>query len=135
MNNNFFYNAYIYFNKLKNRLMDKDDIDKQKNIVGIYDKSNKIWYNGWAIVSTQYENYKKSKDLLMYALNIEKDMPGVNINEKALIKSILINSKFYIHERKLQLNVILSVIAYLLKAIKWTRLTEGDLDYYVMVTT
>ena len=36
--------------------------------------------------------------------------------EKALIKSILVNSKFYITEKKTQLYVILALIMYLTKA-------------------
>jgi len=133
MSNNIFYNAYIYFTKLKiYRHSNQIQLEKT-NIIGMFDKSTNIWYNGWAIYDNDNsEKYKKSKELLLYALNIERDMHIKNIIEKAMIKSILINSKFYICEKKLQLNLIVALISYFIKAKSYGIFKSGSIYIYTM---
>jgi hypothetical protein len=142
MNNNFLYNAYIYFNKLD--VLDtsiKKDLKLEMTgntfsnlqIIGIFDKVQKIWYNGWSIYNDEpwlVPSFKKSKEVLQYALNIEKDTGGLSQEEKIMIRSILTNSKFYINEKKTQLYVILAIVAYVTKAKKWGALNFGKLRYY-----
>jgi len=59
-------------------------------------------------------------------------MHGKSNIEKALIKSILVNSKFYVNEKKTQLNVILAIIAYLIKAKSYSIAKEGNNIIYIM---
>jgi hypothetical protein len=78
--------------------------------------------------------YKKSKDLLLYALNIPRDMHGVKDSEKLIIMSILINSKFYVSERKTQLDIILAIITYLTKSKNYYYIPKDDLRFYIIET-
>ena len=128
---NILYNSYIYFMKLKDAT---DDINKMKtekvNFIGVYDENQQIWYNGWTICDIEhYDKYKLSKELLIYGLNIERDM-GKSHVEKAIIKSILVNSKFYISNKNLQLNVIVALISYLVKAKSYSIFKVGSLSIY-----
>ena len=126
-------NAYIYFTKLPLKKLEDESKIEKINIIGMYDDSLKIWYNGWSIYDdNNTNNYKKSKDLLLYAINIERDMNGISTVEKAIIKSILINSKFYISEKTIQISVILSLIAYLIKAKNYSTVKSGSLNIYIM---
>ncbi len=130
MDNNFFYKAYMNFNKLK-----KDFVNHDKNLsfnIGYYDHKNKIWYNGWAInassnISPQY--YSKSKELLKYALDIEKDMLSVDLYQRILIKSCLINSKYHVSD-KVQLDMIVAIITYLTKATKFNVIKTNDISSF-----
>jgi hypothetical protein len=132
MSNNIFYNAYIYFTKLKNYQPNQIYLEKT-NIIGFYDSSKNIWYNGWAIYDNENtEKYKKSKELLLYAINIERDLHIKNIIEKTMIKSILINSKFYINEEELQLNIIVALIAYFIKAKSYGIFKSESIYIYTM---
>jgi hypothetical protein len=115
------YNSYIYYNKLFNKAKKLNlFIDDSYHIIGVHDINQKLWFNAWAL--TEFDENKrkqmiKSKELLNYALNIENDISSTYNNiEKIIIKTILINSKFYINEKETQLDVILSVICYLTKA-------------------
>lgn len=154
MNNNFFYNAYIYFIKLKYNsinvefrnfnLNNNDNNDNfytlLKNeyyqIIGIYDKRTKIWLNAWALINYDNnieQNLNKIKELLKYILNFEKDMKSItNQFEKTLIKSILINPKIYIYEYKTQLDIVLSIICYLLKAKSIFYKLNNDIIVYII---
>ena len=139
MNNNIFYNAYINFMRLKykGRIDVNLTLGSNCHIIGIYDKSQNIWYNAWSLTgfpTSSNDLYKKSKDLLLYALNIPKDMHGVKESEKLIIMSILINSKFYISERKTQLDMILAIITYLTKAKNYYYIPKDDLRFYIVET-
>ena len=145
---NILYNAYIYFMKLNHHSLNYKDIKtkntninvtqtklKVDNIIGMYDTKLHIWYNGWAIYDSEFgqtNKYKLSKDLLLYGLNIQRDMRLKSEAEKALIKSILVNSKFYITEKKTQLYVILALIMYLTKAKNYLILKEGSIIIYAV---
>ena len=126
------YNAYIYFAKLKFKTIANEVKPENLNIIGIFDEELNIWYNGWSIYDPDhYEKYKLSKELLIYGLNIERDMGRSDI-EKAIIKSILVNSKFYIAEKQIQLNVILSLITYFIKPKNYSYIKTGSLLIYVV---
>lgn len=122
MNNNFLYNSYINFIKILNNstsdfLDDKNIPNKHYQIIGLYDITDKIWYHGWAIYNSDKQNYyryNKSKELLKYALNIDRDLP-VSINEKIIVRSILINSKINIID-DLQISIIIAISTFLLRA-------------------
>lgn len=157
MNNNFLYNAYIYYIKLKYKEKYADPIEKSilkinninseenKNnnivkikdiyqIIGIYDNRTYIWLNGWALINYEKsleKNLVKTKELLLYILNFEKDMQSIyNKFEKTIIKSILINSKIYVYEKKTQLDIILAIICYLLKAKNIFKQVNNDITIY-----
>lgn len=131
MSNNFLYRAYINFLKIDKIKIENNDKQKYQ-IIGIFDSSLKIWYNAWALYvdKNTIDNYKKSKELLVYALNIESSMPGISIEIKCIIKHILINSKFYLSERKTQLNLILAVILYLTKAKQYGITRQNNVYIY-----
>jgi hypothetical protein len=131
MSNNFLYRAYINFLKIDKIKIENNDKQKYQ-IIGIFDSSLKIWYNAWALYvdKNTIDNYKKSKELLVYALNIESSMPGISIEIKCIIKHILVNSKFYLSERKTQLNLILAVILYLTKAKQYGITRQNNVYIY-----
>ena len=130
---NILYNAYIYFMKLKRSNVTTEIKMEKVNIIGMFDTTLKIWYNGWAIYDPDHgDKYKLSKDLLIYGLNIERDMFAKSDVEKAMIKSMLVNSKFYINEKKTQLNVILALITYFLKAKSYSVVSMGSIWIYLI---
>ena len=53
-----------------------------------------------------------------------------------IVRSILINSKIYIdnNEKDLQLNIIVGVISYLLKAKSYGIIKKNQLNYYIIET-
>jgi hypothetical protein len=123
MNNNVLYESYINFIKISKKYDDDYFLDNKQEpkekyqIIGLYDTSNKIWYYGWTIFNNDKKNYyryNKSKELIKYALDIERDLP-VSINEKQIIRSILINSKINIID-DLQLQIIIALATYILRA-------------------
>ena len=103
-------------------------------IIGIYDNRTYIWLNGWALINYEKsleKNLVKTKELLLYILNFEKDMQSIyNKFEKTIIKSILINSKIYVYEKKTQLDIILAIICYLLKAKNIFKQVNNDITIY-----
>ena len=110
---------YIYYTKLEKKKFEILEINKNLNFIGVYDESTNIWIHAWAIYTyiEQYNFYKKSRDLLKYAINMDIDTRNLDRNN-IIVRSILINSKIYIdnNEKDLQLNIIVGVISYLLKA-------------------
>ena len=122
MNNGFLYNSYINYIKIKNIQVtdfydDKQLPNKKYQIIGLYDTTNNIWYHGWAIYNDDKQNYyryNKSKELLKYVLNSDQDLP-ISVNEKMIVRSMLINSKINIID-DLQLDIILAVIINLIHA-------------------
>jgi hypothetical protein len=134
MNNNILYNAWINFTKLYIiKELTTTIITEDQHIMGLFDPTTKIWYNGWAIVShSQYSiYYKKSKELLLYGINLENINNEIPNYQKIIIKNILINSKFYINERYTQLYVIIAIISYLMKAVQIFRLKKDKYFIYM----
>ena len=139
MTSNFFYNSYIYYNKLYNKSNKSNlSIDDSYHIIGVHDMNQNLWFNAWALTEFNVDKKKqmnKSKELLNYAFNIENDMSSIYNNiEKIIIKTILINSKFYINEKKTQLDVILSTICYLTKAKDIRYILSSQLYIYYIKT-
>ena len=133
--NNLLYNSYINFISLPKSA----PIDDNYHIIGIYDKKNKIWYNAWGLYTEyknqiEYNKYKKSKDLLIYALKLEKDNNSITDTEKMLLRYILVNAKIYITEKRTQLDIIISTIAYLIKAKKYDYISNNNLIFVTMQT-
>jgi hypothetical protein len=131
MSNNFLYNAYINFLKIEKIKIEHND-KKNYQIIGIFDSSLKIWYNAWALYvdKNTMDNYKKSKELLAYALNIESSMPGISVEIKCIIRHILVNSKFHLSEKKTQLDLILAIILYLTKARQYGITRQNNIYIY-----
>jgi len=137
MSSNFLYNAYINYLKIYNESK-KTNLDNIENyhIIGIYDSNLNIWYNGWSLyVNPIHSNlYKKSKELLIYGLDIEKTMLGISHDIKYIIKHILVTSKIIIAERITQLNLILAVITYLTKAKQIFKTVSNNCHtYYIKI--
>jgi hypothetical protein len=76
--------------------------------------------------------YRVSNELLKYGLNINKDLQSVEADRRYLIKTILINSKFYINEKKTQLDIILAITAYLIKAKKVYYINDSNVFIYIV---
>ena len=115
MNNNIIYNAFIKYIYITQESEDKDIKDlKDEHILGFFDKKNNLWYNGWAIYKKKNnENlYKKSKELLIYALDIDTNL-SINENLRPIIKAMLISPKIIIQEN-LQLDLLIAISCYLL---------------------
>ena len=133
MNNNYLYIAYMNYIEIYDKSVDsfdKDDDNKKLQIIGYYDKKTNIWYNAWSFYDPiNFNQYKKSKELLNYAINIDNNLPGVESGIKMIIKYILTNSKIYIEEN-IQLEIILSIIVYFLKAKKIKYSTNNKIVKY-----
>jgi len=131
---NFFYNAYLNYLKLDDITDYNVNTNNNLQIIGYYDIEKNLWFNAWAIYleptkenkSINIYKYKKSKDLLSWALNLENDLNGISSIEKNIIKTIICSSKLYITDSSklphpqdsIQLEILLSVICYLTKAKK-----------------
>ena len=127
---NFFYNAYLNYLKLEPVRPDNIDDIQNIQIIGYYDTEKNLWFNAWAIYHEDRKEsykYKKSKDLLTWALNLENDLNGISSTDKTIIKTIICSSKLYITDsfenpkdpkESIQLEILLSVICYLTKAKK-----------------
>jgi hypothetical protein len=130
MSDNFFYNAYLNYLKIEFISTEAYKDDNNIQTIGYYDAEKKIWYNGWAIYglsNNKIDIHKKSKELLIYALNLENDLTSYSEAEKMIIRSIICSSKIYITDveeditqiiENKQLEILLSVICYLIKAKK-----------------
>jgi hypothetical protein len=145
MNNNIFYNAYKYYINLKNDNLEISSNNRQ--VIGFFDNKFKIWYNAWSMttvpeyiiefskkknIELDKDLYRVSNELLKYGLNIHKDLQSVEPDRRYLIKTILINSKFYINEKKTQLDIILAIIAYLIKAKKVYYINDSNVFIYIV---
>ena len=138
MNNNYLYIAYINYINLEkkntsNTNNEENDILKY-SIIGYYDKKTNIWYNAWSIYDNlYYDQYKLSKKLLIYALDIEKNLSNIDSYIKIIIRYILTSSKIYITEQ-IQLEIILSIITYFSKAKNIIRREINNIiKYYVYI--
>ena len=139
---NFFYNAYLNYLKLEpSTVADSDDIDNVQ-IIGYYDMEKHLWFNAWAIYNgdpTQTYKYKRSKDLLAWALNIENDLKGMLATDKTIIKTMICSSKLYITDcfekprESIQLEILLSIICYLTKAKKCYWLSNTNNFAYAII--
>jgi hypothetical protein len=113
----------MYSNFLKlNNTLEFNINNPNQHIIGYYTSNNKIWYNAWSITSKKkIANYKKSKELLLYGLDIDIHLQKMNYNELHIyiIKYVLINSKLYIDDGKIQIEFILSIILFFIKARKY----------------
>lgn len=145
MDNNIFYNAYKYYINLNNDSLEISSNNRQ--VIGFFDNKYKIWYNAWSMttlpeviinfsknknVELDKDLYRVSNDLLKYGLNINKDLQSVEADRRYLIKTILTNSKFYINEKKTQLDIILAIIAYLIKAKKVYYINDSNVFIYIV---
>lgn len=135
MNNNFLANAYVNFYKIPKKTFDKTGkINPDYQIIGLYDKTQNIWYNAWGLYNLEdnYNLYKKSKELLQYALNLERDLKGISPEIKTIIRYILISSKIYVTERSTQLNLILALIMYMTKPKVWGWINFGNSELCIV---
>ena len=133
--NNYLANAYVNFYKIPEIQYDiSEKIKPNYQVIGLYDKTHKIWYNAWGLynIEKNYHLYKKSKELLHYALNIERDLKGISPEIKAIIRYILVNSKIYVTERITQLNLVLALIMYMIKPRVWGWIKFGDDDMCIV---
>lgn len=143
MSSNFFYNAYLNYLKLEVVKDNKFDNDPRAQTIGYFDMDKKLWYNAWSIynLDTNRNNiYKKSKELLIYALNLENDLNSYSELEKMIIKSMLCSSKILITDfgdsqlyvNSIQLQILLSVICYLTKAKKIAHYYKNNYIFFVI---
>ncbi len=124
--------TFLRTEKIKNFKFDKDT-PKNYQIIGYYDTTLKLWYNGWGLyVNKEVSDwYKKSKELLAYSIDIDKHQSMTNI-EKVIIRYILTNTKLYISEKKTQLYLILAILIYLSKAKRYGYSRENDILTYAI---
>jgi hypothetical protein len=137
MNNNLLYAIYTnYFYKNNSKIINNSIIDKNNNdisveyhLIGIYDKSLKIWYNAWALNNFNSKEIKISKLLLDHLLNSDIEY-NIKKNSLLIIKSIMCNSKIYITEYKTQLELILAIFIYYTRNDFIHNVKSGNLYYY-----
>jgi len=132
MSSDFFYNSLLNYYKIDTKNTIKSIDDPNIQIIGYYDTEKKIWFHAWSVYNdtSEIDKYKKSKELLIYVLNIEKDLKGISSSEKTIIKSMISNAKIYISDPNtgndknkpynLQIKILIAVICYLSKAKKLT---------------
>lgn len=124
---------YTNFKNLNYKNIIRINPEDNLHIIGVFDETDNIWYNGWCIFINRenYRYWKKSRDLLKYSINMDIDMNYLN-NINIILRSILINSKIYLTDKDLQIDVILSIITYLLKAKSYSILKKYNLTYYII---
>ena len=144
--NNIFFNSLLYFNNIIKEAPTPSTIDKNNfNVIGIFDTQYNIWYNGWSIYYDDNKNYKseynieryyrKIKELLQYSIDLTIDYQISDIGQLVLLRSILINSKFYMPQKGIQLRLILGIITYLLKATRIYKVhSNNSFEVYVVET-
>lgn len=96
-----------YFNKQENYIKSSQGI---KEILGMYDKKNKVWIWGWVNPYYLSEDLVTVKELLNYGLSLEYK---TNTDIHYYLKLNLVNSR--IGMNKLELVIHLAIISYLLK--------------------
>jgi hypothetical protein len=114
-----FFNINLKYSNIIKKSKIQNDIDfdnklknKQVHLIGIFDKSLKIWFHAWCL-----DNYdiigprKKSRDILEHF--ILYNFADIYVN--SIIKSIIYNPKIYITEYKTQLHFILAIFLYFSK--------------------
>lgn len=136
---NILHNSYIKYLEIKklSKIFKYNQIEKKLyseynsynisdngHLFGIYDKENKIWYHAWGLnyiilYDIKYINnrfFEKSKKLLLWALDMDisytNDFEDICYN--SIVKNLITQSK-YIIENDYQLDIIVSLITYLLK--------------------
>lgn len=111
-----------YIIKKKKQIMLNTTIDNTNNnshLIGIYDKSLKLWYNAWGLHNFNNLNkIIKSKELLKWSIDYDvssfiQDSERLMITN--ILKSIICTSKIYINERKTQLELIIGIFLYFAK--------------------
>ncbi len=121
MNNNILYSIYTNFFNIQKNSINLNDPETELyksnkvHLMGIFDRSLKIWYNAWAI--NNYSNIASanlSKELLIYFINHKINTHNNNIIVN-IVKSIICSSKIYITEYKTQLHLILAIFLYYTK--------------------
>jgi len=131
MDNNYLYIAYINYIDILEKIESGDPNDIKLQIIGYYDIKTKIWYSGWSFYTTyNFDQYKKSKELLNYAIDIDIHLPSINDKIKMIIKYILTSSKIYIYEEDIQLDLILAIIIYFSKAKKIYKFNTNNINRY-----
>ena len=130
---NIFNYMYMYFMKLDHKTITTISQNDNLHFIGIFDESTNMWYNAWALYTynKEYRYYKKSRDLLKYSINMDIDTNNID-HINIILRSILINSKTYITEKDIQIDIILSIITYLLKAKSYSIIKKHNLNYYVV---
>jgi len=142
MNNNILYTIYTNFLNIQLETYNIQNIQqyyesnnklqkKEVHLIGIFDKSLKIWYNSWSLNNySGIGSTNLAKELLIYFIKSE-----ANINNNIIwniIKSIVCNSKIYITENKTQLQLIIAIYLYFTKKDMF-RLQKLDNLFYVFI--
>ena len=124
---------YINYKKLIIKNITEIKPNDNLHIIGVYDTIDNIWYNGWSIFvcRSNLRYWNKSRELLKYAINLDVDMNYSN-SIAIIIRSILINSKLLLSEPEIQIDIILSIITYLLKANSYSIVKKYNLLYYII---
>jgi len=118
MNNNILYTIYTNFFNIQLNSYNQNELQKQHlkekfHLIGVFDKSLKIWYNAWTLNNYDTTDINLSKELLIYFINYK-----INIHNNIImniIKSIMCNSKIYLTEYKTQLQLIIAIFLYYTK--------------------
>ena len=142
MDNNLLYTVYInffniqleYYNIQNNIEFDNKLKKKEIYLIGIFDKSLKIWHNAWALNNYSGDgDIDMSRKFLIYFINREKsnfDTSFKNNIINNIIKSIVCNSKIYITEYKTQLQLILAIFLFFTKKNMYNITKINNLFYF-----
>jgi hypothetical protein len=119
-NKNILYQEYIIdqnvtFDRVENNIT---YLNKNKkfnyNVLGMFDKSNNVWFWGWMMPMLYVNETNITKQILDYGLKINPSPVNQLSNEKLYIKTQLINSRFLL-DNFFQLEIHLALSCYLVK--------------------
>jgi hypothetical protein len=105
----------VSFDRINNKIT---FIEKKKifryNVLGMFDKSNNIWFWGWMMPLFYMNEFDITTELLNYGLKINPTPVNRISNDKLYIKTQLINSRFLL-ENFFQLEIHLALSCFLVK--------------------
>lgn len=113
---------------------DQISVDNNFQYIGIFDDSSNIWYNAWSIYTDKkiIHSYKSSRDLLKYAINLDIDLNNYNSDIIVILRSILINSKIFLTNKNIQIELLLAIITYYINSKSYSVIKSNNLFYYIV---
>jgi len=105
----------VSFDRINNKIT---FIEKKKffryNVLGMFDKSNNVWFWGWMMPLFYTNEFDITIELLNYGLKINPTPVNRISNDKLYIKTQLINSRFLL-DNFFQLEIHLALSCFLVK--------------------
>jgi len=105
----------VSFDRINNKItFTKRKKNYNYNVLGMFDKSNNVWFWGWMMPFFYSNEFNITNELLNYGLKINPTPVNRISNDKLYIKTQLINSRFLL-QNFYQLEIHLALSCFLVK--------------------